>query len=70
LPRYPGWRQRRTDAAGHHTHRYYVLAKFANSPPQVALEEAGTLRAGALLGLNEFEAKEALEHSLQREPGL
>ncbi|WP_354673948.1 hypothetical protein [Cupriavidus alkaliphilus] len=34
------------------------------------MEEPCTLRAGALLGLNEFEAKESLEHWLQRKAGL
>ncbi|MFS8931206.1 fatty acid desaturase [Cupriavidus taiwanensis] len=49
------------------THRYHVLALFANSLQKTALDEACTLRTGALRGLNEAETKKALEHWLQRE---
>ncbi|WP_042885704.1 fatty acid desaturase [Cupriavidus necator] len=49
------------------THRYHVLARFANTLQQTALEEIRTLRVRALPGLNEANAQEALKHWLQRE---
>ncbi|MGO4304400.1 DesA family fatty acid desaturase [Cupriavidus sp. RAF12] len=50
--------------------RYHVLANFANTLQQIVLEETRTLLAGALPGLNEANAKEALKHWLQREAGV
>ncbi|WP_324291694.1 fatty acid desaturase [Cupriavidus sp. D39] len=49
------------------THRYHVLAKFAKSLQQTALEEIHNLGACAVPVLNESRTREALRHWLQRE---
>ncbi|WP_354673954.1 DesA family fatty acid desaturase [Cupriavidus alkaliphilus] len=49
------------------THRYHVLARFANTLQQTVLDEIRALRARALPGLNDAKAQEAFQRWLQRE---
>jgi stearoyl-CoA desaturase (delta-9 desaturase) len=49
------------------THRYDVLAKFARSLRQTAVEEIRSLRASAFPGLTETRAVTAVKHWLQRD---
>jgi stearoyl-CoA desaturase (Delta-9 desaturase) len=51
------------------THRYHVLAKFAKSLKQTAMEEIRNLRARAVPGLKDSRALEAVKHWLQRDAG-
>jgi stearoyl-CoA desaturase (Delta-9 desaturase) len=51
------------------THRYHVLAKFAKSLKQTAVEEIRNLRARAVPGLKDSRALEAVKHWLQRDAG-
>jgi stearoyl-CoA desaturase (delta-9 desaturase) len=51
------------------THRYHVLAKFAKSLKQTAMEEIRNLRARATPGLKDSRALEAVKHWLQRDAG-
>jgi stearoyl-CoA desaturase (delta-9 desaturase) len=51
------------------THRYHVLAKFAKSLKQTAVEEIRHLRARATPGLKDSRALEAVKHWLQRDAG-
>jgi stearoyl-CoA desaturase (delta-9 desaturase) len=49
------------------THRYHVLAKFAKSLKQTAVEEIRNLRTHAIPGLKDSRALDAVKHWLQRD---
>lgn len=49
------------------THRYDVLAKFARSLQRTAVEEIRSLRGGAISGLKDSRALDAVKHWLQRD---
>jgi stearoyl-CoA desaturase (delta-9 desaturase) len=49
------------------THRYHVLAKFAKSLKQTAVEEIRNLRTRAIPGLKDSRALDAVKHWLQRD---